>query len=45
MAENFPINNQKGTLPCNKGPDQEMVKQVHPYFLKSTYSSSFIDLI
>ena len=35
----------KSSKPYNKGPDQETVKHVYPYFLKSTYSLSFIDLI
>ena len=37
MAENL-INHQKG-------PDLETVKHVHPYLLRSTYSSSFMDLM
>ena len=39
-----PINHQKGAQPCNKGPDQEAVRYMHPYILRSTYSSSFMDL-
>ena len=33
------------TQPCNKGPDQQTVKYEYPYFLKSTYLPSFMDLI
>ena len=42
---NFSNENFKGVQHCNKGLDQETVKYVYPYFLRSTYSSSFMDLI
>ena len=43
---NFVKRDLKGALPCNKGPDQETVKYVFPfYFLRSTYSPSFMNLI
>ena len=35
-----PITHQQGAYPCNKGPDQETVKQVYYYFLRSTYQYS-----
>ena len=42
---NFSNENLKGALPCNKGPDQETAKYLFLYFLRSTYSPSFMDLI
>ena len=43
--EEISYKSSKRGITSNKGPDQETVKYVHPYFLRSTYSSSFIDLI
>ena len=42
----FFMRTSKGHNPaCNKALDQEMVKHLYPYFLRSPYSSSFMDLI
>ena len=36
----FLMRTLKGPGYCKKGPDQEMVKNMYPYFLRSTYSRS-----